>query len=235
LILLARKLFCALALLCMVAGTAAADTSIRYVFNVSYGGVKIGEMTVSGAETATAYAAVGHLDTTGLVGAFFDFEYDYATQGYIRNGQYLPVEYRSKTREGKRTWTQRITYSGDRIATVAFQPAREINDGVIGARGTIDLMTLIYRLVKPMPKEAPCSFQGKLHNGKSLYDVKLAVGTGYTGEKISCVSNYTKNGEPANGLVPAGVVYKLNREGMYEVDWFSLDTNIGTLRVERKR
>lgn len=224
-----------LILWCFLHGSLASAEPMSMDFDVRFGGVKIGEMTVRGDETAEKYSAEGILRTTGLAGAVYNIEYRYSANGHVTGDRFLPDKFTALNRESGRVNSQIITYRSDKINSVQFWPEAQVGDDVIGQKGTLDPMTLIYVLMRPMDAQKPCGLVADLHDGKNRFRVTSTLAARSSTGGVTCDIAYTHKGKETGGLSPSGVVFEPNAKGEMVIDWFAAKTNIGILRIIRKK
>lgn len=207
---------------------AATAESLRYRFDVRLGLGKIGEMVVQAENTGEAYSTQGVLYTTGLVGAIYDARYESYAEGRVGADSALkPVRYTSKSIEKDDISTTEMTYSGTRVALVNGKaPSHTLND-------TIDPMTLIYKLIRPIHSDDVCRGSVDFFDGREAMSVSYTNVKRYNNGRVECDITYSGK-TSTGGVSPSAVVFKPVANGMMEIVRFTARTSIGSLSVTRK-
>lgn len=205
-----------------------AAESLNYLFSIRLGAVKIGEMRVKANDNGSRYSAAGSLYTTGVAGALYNVRFDSDVSGTVAgNGQYLPVSYSSKSFEDDKTSTSNITYSNDRVSAVSHNPSKSVPASATSERDTVDPMTLIYLLLRPVSREHICGGSYDLFDGDTRLHVTYTNPRQYTDGRIECTISYSGGG--GGGIVPSSVVFAKGEDGRMHITRFSARTNIGAL------
>jgi len=223
-----RFAFAAAALIAALGSSAAAE-SFNYLFNIRLGAVKIGEMRVKANNGGRQYSASGSLYTTGLTGALYDVRFDSDVAGTVAsNGQYLPVAFSSKSREGGKTVRAEMHYSGDRVSSVSFSPSKNVPADATSQRDTVDPMTLIYLLIRPVPMANICGGSYDLFDGKNRLHVTYTNPRKFSDGRVECTVSYSGK---TGGIVPAEVVFVPGDNGWMYIRQFSAKTKLGMLHA----
>lgn len=223
------KFTLAAAALTAALGSSAAAESFNYLFNIRLGAVKIGEMRVKANNGGGQYTASGSLYTTGLTGALYDVRFDSNVAGTVAsNGQYLPVSYTSKSREGGETERAEMHYSGDRVSSVSFSPSKTVPSDATSQRDSVDPMTLIYLLIRPVPMANICGGSYDLFDGKERLHVTYTNPRKFSDGRVACTVAYSGK---AGGIVPAEVIFVPGDNGWMHIRQFSAKTNLGMLHA----
>lgn len=228
-----KQFIIAFAMIVLTSGIAGAET-LRYHFNVRLGAAKIGEMQVVVENTGTAYSAFGKLYTTGLVGAFYNANYDSYAEGRVINGELVPVRHLSTSNEKGRITTTEISYSGNRVTSVAFSPSKTVPAGATSERNSIDPMSLIYQLVRPVSAQEVCTGSYDLFDGLKRMNVSYTNRRQYSDGRVECDVSYSDNGNKG-GVSPSAVVFRSGSDGRMYIDRFSANTSIGNLSVTLRK
>ena len=219
------------ATLLLLPGSMFAQTqSFSYLFDINLGMAKIGEMRVSADIAGTNYSTVGSLKSTGLAGAIYDVSYESRAQGtFDHPWHFVPVRYSSVSVENDESTTTAITYSGNRVSNVSMTPPK---DGTsTGQTDTIDPMTLIYFLVRPVPAENVCGGTFNLFDGSTSMTVSYTNPRRFNDGRIECSVAYSgKN----SGVALSSVTFTPGDDGMMYISRFNASTNAGTLTARRR-
>lgn len=207
----------------------ASAASLDYLFNIRLGVAKIGEMRVKSTDASGQYSASGALYTTGIAGALYDVRFDSAVSGTVASsGQYLPVSYTSESYEDGKTTSAAISYSGPKVANVSYTPSKPVSAGAVGQADTIDPMTLIYLLIRPVSMDHICGGAYDLFDGGTRLRVTYTNPRKYNDGRVECSVAYD-GGAKAGGIVPTSVIFKPGSDGMMHIRQFSAQTNLGVL------
>ena len=206
--------------------------SFDYRFDVRLGLVKIGEMQVAANNDGKSYSVAAALYTTGLVGAIYDVRYEQSTMGRIGvAGALVPVQHTSTSDEKGNVSRLEILYSGDRVSSVAFDPAKSIPAEVTTYRHTVDPMSLMYLLLRPVSSAKVCSGDVKLFDGRNLSAVEFTDIKRYNSGRVECNISYTGDGGKG-GIALSALVFEPDNNGLMRIRKFEAHTNIGTLTIK---
>lgn len=206
--------------------------NFNYLFDISIGIAKIGEMRVSADINGNNYSAVGTLRSTGIAGALYDAAYESRAQGtFDHPWHFVPVRYSSVSDENGESTTTAISYSGNRVSGVTITPPKDIPASATTERNTVDPMTLIYYLVRPVPTENVCGGTFDLFDGRTRMTVAYTNARRLSGNRVECAVAYTgKN----SGVTLSSVTFQPGDDGMMYITRFSAETNAGTLTARRR-
>lgn len=222
------------AILILLTPISANGETLRYLFDVRLAVGKIGEMQVLVENTGTAYSATGALYTTGLVGALYDARYDSYAEGRVDGRRLNPVRYTSTSNEKGTVSTAEITYSGNRVTRVRFTPAKPVPQRATSERNTIDPMSLIYQLIRPVSVGDVCKGDYKLFDGQKRMTVSYTNLKRYTNGRVECDIVYSGTGNNG-GISLSAAVFNKGADGLMYIDRFTANTNIGTLSVSLRK
>ena len=215
------------------AGTSVAE-SFDYRFDVRLGVVKIGEMQIAASNNGTSYSAGAVLFTTGLVGALYDVRFDYRVEGRVdKNGTLLPVRHSAFNDEQGNVSRLEVLYIGDRVVSVTFDPMRNVSEEVLDYRRTLDTMSLIYFLMRPVKATEACKGEVVLFGGQNRGQVGFTDIKRFADGHIECDVFYSSD-SGKDGLAPSALIFDVDNNGLVRIREFEVDTNIGTLTVQRR-
>lgn len=219
----------------MLVSAAAPSTaeSFDYLFDIRLGIAKIGEMRITGKDEAAQYSTTGKLYTTGLAGAVYDLEYTYSAKGNSTNPWHvLPLQYAAEIHENGYDRTVNIRYSGDRIAAITTDPSSPEPANMNSQHGTVDPMTLIYLLVRPVPAESVCGGSYELYDGATRFTVTYVNARRFNDGRVECDVDYA--GQSGNaGVSVSGITYVPGDDGRMYIRSFTVQTNAGALKATR--
>ncbi len=207
-----------------------AAESFNYLFNINLGIAKIGEMRVKATNGGGQYTASGALYTTGITGALYDVRFDSDIKGRVANtGQLLPGRYTSKSNEDGKISHATIRYSGNKVSKVVFDPQKHIAPDATSQRNTLDPMSLIYLLLRPVSMDHICGGQFALFDGQVRMKVTFTNARKFSDGRVQCSVAYAGANGQSGGIVPTSVTYVPRDNGLMYIAGFSAKTNIGTL------
>jgi len=208
--------------------------SFDYRFDVRLGMAKIGEMQVAANNDGKSYSVATVLYTTGLVGAIYDVRYDQAALGRIGvGGALVPVKYTAANDEKGRISGLEILFSGDRVSSVAFDPAQNVPQEVTTFRHTIDPMTLMYFLLRPASSAKACSGTAEMFDGRNRSTVEFSDIKRYNNGRVECNISYSGDGGKG-GVALSSLVFEPDNNGLMRIRKFEAHTSIGTLTINRR-
>ncbi len=215
------------------AGPVAAE-SIDYLFNIKLGIAKIGEMRITGREDGKTYETTGELHTTGLAGAVYDLKYTYTAKGDASNHWHLlPALYTAKIHEKSDNRAVEIRYSGNRVVSVTTQPPTPQPANMASQRNTVDPMTLIYMLIRPVAPENVCAGKYALYDGNTHFTVTYVNPHKYSDGRVVCGVDYA-GGNGNSGVSVSGITFKPGADGRMYISDFTVQTNAGALKATRR-
>ena len=221
---------CAAIFAALVPTLAGAET-FDYRFDVRLGMAKIGEMQVAANNDGKTYSVATALYTTGVVGALYDVRYDQTALGRIGTGGALvPVRHTSTSDEKGNISRLEILFSGDRVSSVAFDPAKSVPAEVTSYRHTVDPMSLMYFLLRPVISDKACSGEANLFDGRNLSLVKFTDVKRFNNGRIECNIAYSGEGGKG-GVAISALVFEPDNNGLMRIRKFEAHTSIGTLNI----
>lgn len=221
-----------IALMALPALANAQTQSFNYLFDISLGMAKIGEMRVSADISGNSYATVGTLKSTGLAGAIYDVSYESRAQGTITHPWlFVPSRFNSVSKENGDQKTTQINYAGNRVTNVTFVPPRAGGANATAQTDTIDPMTLIYFLVRPVPEANVCGGTFNMFDGHTAMRVQYSNPRRFNNGNVSCSVTYSGSN---SGVALSSVTFAPAGNGMMIIKAFEADTNAGALTARRR-
>lgn len=214
--------------------TVAMAETFDYRFDVRLGLVKIGEMQVAANNDGKTYSVATQLYTTGLVGAVYDLRYDQTAMGRIGVGGVLvPVRHTSFSDEKGDILRLEILFSGDRVSSVTFDPVRNVPAEVTGYRSTVDPMSLMYFLLRPVSAARACTGEVVLFDGRNRSTVKFTDIKRFNDRRVECNISYSgDNGK--GGIALSALVFVPDTNGLMQIQKFEARTSIGILTIKAR-
>ena len=212
------------------AGPSVAE-SFDYRFDVRLGLAKIGEMQIAASNNGSSYSAGAVLYTTGLIGALYDVRFDYRAEGRVGiGGALLPVRHSATNDEQGTVSKLEILYSDDRVVSVTFDPMQHVPEEVLSYTQTIDTMSLIYFLMRPVKSAEACKGDVVLFGGRNRSQVGFTEIKRFADGHIECDVSYSSD-SGKDSLAPSALIFDVDSSGLVRIREFEVDTNIGTLTV----
>jgi len=163
------RLFFLLVLHCATAQPAQAQHTFELQFEVRYGLFHIADIAMQARETPQAYAVTGQVVSAGLVHLLRDFHFDLSVVGLRDGDTPRPRHYVGDADTGHRRVEVEMRYPNDVPTLVRIAPAEPPGPWVIEPAeqvGTVDLMTALYRIVRPRGVETLCDWSVELFDGR---------------------------------------------------------------------
>ena len=214
--------------LCLAAATLAAPAALaaegdRGVFDIYLADFKVGLFAFSGVEAGGRYSTAGQLRSTGLIGTLADVRYSARSKGRIVGNRYIPESYEETGNIGERSTDLVISYKNGVPEDPVFDPPRQdarpgLDPGTQG--DAIDLMTMLYTLLKDVPADRVCDYDTFSYDGVRRTRVTMRLET-RSPERVTCAAEYRRvAGFTTAELVdrpvfPFRVVWAPNGQGGY--------------------
>lgn len=234
------RLVAGLAVALTFAGSVTAQD--RGVFDIYLGSIKVGIFAFSGVESRGRYSTAGQLRSTGLLGTLADVRYDAKSRGVLRGTTYVPEYYEERANIGTRSTDLVISYKNGVPGQPDFNPPRDSKRPAIdpASQGdAIDLMTMLYALLKDLPESEVCRFDTPVFDGVRRTRLTMGVESRDPGV-ITCAAEYRRIAGFAawelrdRPVSPFRLVYTEAPGGMFRATSGALDTVYGIVRLERR-
>lgn len=175
----------ALALVCGLAVAPAAHAESA-AFDFSIAGIRVGSLTMEGAEAGGRYDARSRIDTAGIVGFFTDFFFDGSSTGTLAKvGQVVPARYAATSRSPRADRTTQIDWKNGTPVRVSVEPPRSSAPDPAQQGGTLDPVSAGFRLLRQMPAAAVCDTTVRVFDGSRLSQLQLAKPVA-AGDSLTC-------------------------------------------------
>ena len=208
--------------------------SFDYRFDVRLGMAKIGEMQVAADNDGKSYSVATALYTTGLVGAIYDVRYDQTAIGRIGvDGVLVPVRHTATNDEKGTISRLEILFNGDRVSSVTFDPARNVPVEVTTYRHTVDPMSLMYFLLRPVSSAKVCSGEVDMFDGRNRSAVKFTDIKRYNDGRVECNIFYSGDGGKG-GIALSALVFEPDNNELMRIQKFKAHTSLGTLTIKAR-
>lgn len=225
-----------------MAGSAVAQGRERGVFDIYLADIRVGLFAFSGVETRGRYSTAGQLRSTGLIGALADVRYDAKSQGRIVGDRFVPESYVENGNIGSRSTDLVISYKNGVPEPPIFDPPRPDGRPRLdpGSQGdAIDLMTMLYTLLKDVPDREVCDYDAFVYDGVRRTQVSMRLET-RAPDRVTCAAEYRRvagfsSAEMADRPVfPFRLIYDAMPGGGFRATALDLETVYGVVRLERR-
>jgi len=198
--------------LALIAQTVSAQTSqpVSLHFDVRYGLFRPAQVHLAITDDPQSYAASGLVRSSGLLGLLRPFHFDLRTEG-ARDGDTLrPQTYIGDMDTGWRQVQVDMQYINGvpQIRHIApDEPHHPWSLTPDDMAGTVDLMTALYRVARPQPRDALCdwsleTFDGRRHARLALQPAREDP----DGRRVTCEAAYIR----VAGYSPADMADRLS-------------------------
>jgi hypothetical protein len=126
--------------------------------------------------SAAGYRSGASIETRGVVSFFSDYRIKMAAFGALANGQFSPVQYRSRSEKNDKGKAIELNWSQG----VLVDPVIQVKDPGTRAEivaalppGVADPLTAIFRAVAS-PAGAPCQAVHRIFDGKEVYELRFS-------------------------------------------------------------
>lgn len=235
--------FAASVLVCLAAGTAAAEQRDNAVFDLTLRGISTGTLSVSGAIEGKSYAASGVLKTGGLIALVKKVRYDARARGTFAKGRFTPARYEEDADTGKRRSQSVMDYKAGVPQVKVYNPPRAPRPGDVDPAtqaGTVDPLTAAFAALRDVSAEEACNLRMVMFDGRRRSQVVL-VNPAPTGDGgLTCQGEYRRlEGFSADEMAeksrfPFRMTYAPLGDGRMRVTEISMDTIYGKGRLTRR-
>ena len=233
-----RCLLVAVALLAPLSGARSQppvidDLEVAYDFYL--GGIRVGKLTVSAAFGTDGYRASSVLQTTGIVGFFYNLAFEAEVVGTIDADGLFPIRYSSDLRDPKRQEYVEISFAEGTPLSSRTEPARRVRPWSIkprDLRGATDPLSAALTAFIPGPADAVCEQRVDVYDGRHRF--ALDVGTRQrVGASIRCdaldirLAGYKPKKMGKRASRPFTVLFEERDDGLYHVVRMAGETKYG--------
>jgi hypothetical protein len=224
----------------------AADQTDQMSFDLVLKGLTAGRLTIDGKTEGSGYAAVGTLQSTGILAWIKKIRYDASVSGRVSGSgnvaRYTPVSYSEKADTGKRQSESVMAYKGGVPQVKVYNPPRAAQTGDVDPAkqgGTVDPLSALFITLRDVPAAQACNRTLTLFDGKRRSQVVLGAPVA-AGDGLACAGEYRRlEGFSADEMAeksrfPFQLALKPAENGMMRVDEVSMDTLYGKGALKRR-
>ena len=221
-----RPVLASLAVLATLAAGPAAAEQASYALRLA--GFRLATLTYAADGGGSAYGARLRFETSGLAGVIAPVRFEAEAQGRTgSDGGFRPQRYREQTERGGETEVTEIVWNGARPRIVTEDPPQPDRLDPARAEGSVDLMTGMHALFRPVAETAACRLDLTTYDGKRLTRMSLGPPRRDEDGRILCDGRM----ERLAGVPPEGMMDMM--AGGFTVTYG--EAGEGRLRVTRLR
>lgn len=146
-----------------------AATEIVQRYDVYVSGLKIGGLGLNARVEGQRYSASGRVSGSGIIGAFFTFDFSGQSIGAVlQDGRLRPQQYSATQSDGKTTRSTVIRYVAGTPRDVQFTPDRSKRPNDIlpsRQKGTLDPISATFALLTEAPAGEACGRSVDIYDG----------------------------------------------------------------------
>jgi hypothetical protein len=208
---------------------------LEVIYDFYLGGIPVGKLTVSAAFGANDYRASSVLQTTGIVGFFYNLAFEAEVVGTIDADGLFPMRYSSDLSDPKHQEYVEISFADGTPLSSQTEPARRIRPWSIkpgDQRGTTDPLSAALTVFIPGPADAVCEQRVDVYDGRHRF--ALDVGTRQRdGASIRCdaidirLAGYKPKKMGKHASRPFTVFFEERNDGLFHVVRIAGETRYG--------
>jgi hypothetical protein len=146
-----------------LAAPAAAETR---VFDLTIGGMRAGELTLTGERNGTGYVSGSTIRATGLIGALSRFRYEGRSVGEIAAGEEIrPERHTARSRTARSDRVTDLQFRNGDPVRVSFDPPRSNPKDPSAYPGTIDPVSAAAAILLERRADQVCNRRVELFDG----------------------------------------------------------------------
>lgn len=219
------------------ASTANAVIRQQLKYGLYLSGFRVGEISLSGVFTDTAYNIRGQMGGAGIGRAFVPARYSGSVSGFMKRRGLQPHEFSGRFDRGQKYFTVDISYKGDRprVVTIFPEPAKRAYDlNFKQLRKTLDPITAAFTLFNGGKQSELCGRTVDIYEGRRLSRITLGapVAAEDAGE-LKCEGVYSRvDGYPPELMkkrvdFPFEMIFAPRTDGTFGVRTFVAQTTFG--------
>jgi hypothetical protein len=222
----------------MTIGSSAAQQpqTIKLIYDVHFGGMKIGKAELEGAIGAGDYLVKTHVKTAGVVDAFFTATVNGETEGVLDDsGALAPKRFRADTKTSENDQFVEIVYEDGAPRIAEAVPAFKKKSYEIDPEqqtGAIDPLSAAFRALAPAPAAQVCNDRVEVFDGRKRWALAFSNPRA-EGDVIHCdgvyerIAGFKPKHMKRQTEFPFDVSYRVNKDGMALVERISVKTDYG--------
>ncbi len=218
------------------ASNAQQPQSIKFIYDVHFGGMRVGEAEIKGAIGAEEYRVSTHLKTQGMVDTFFSALVNAKSVGVLdEDGALVPSRFRADAKTSRNDQLVVITYKDGAPSIAKAKPAfKKKSYQIVPEKqvGTLDPLSAALQALTPAPATEICDSRMEVFDGRKRFAIAFS-NPRKKGDSIQCDGTYERIAgfKPKHmkrqTTFPFDVSYVVDDNGLAIVDRVSVKTNYG--------
>lgn len=210
--------------------------TIKLVYDVHFGGMKIGAAELEGAIGSDDYRVSTRVKTAGVVDAFFTATVDGESEGVLdETGALTPTRFRADTKTSEDMQLVEIVYEDGAPRIAEAVPAFKKKSYEIVAEeqtGAIDPISAAFQALAPAPAAEVCNDRVEVFDGRKRWALALS-NPRVEGDLIQCdgvyerIAGFKPKHMKRQTEFPFDVSYRVGEDGMAVVERISVKTDYG--------
>ncbi|MFV0358447.1 DUF3108 domain-containing protein [Tropicimonas sp.] len=211
-------------------------------FTVSLRGLSAGVLSMSASEGNGSYKVAGEARPAGLARAFYAGDGRASVTGKVDGNRYRPGRYSETVTKKGEVREGTFTYSGG-VAKVVKNPPdrkrRKYHADPADAKGSVDLLTTAYAILRERPAALACSLDLLSYDGREVTRIRMSGGK-RDGARLLCPGTYSRiagfSEKDMKEKVhwPFSVTYRIGADGTHVVERMDVPTTLGTVVFHRR-
>lgn len=210
--------------------------SVKLIYDVHFGGLKVGFAELAGAFADDGYRATTRIETSGMVDAFFTATLDGESEGVRdESGALIPARFMADAKTSKNDQLVEIIYSDGAPSIAAAEPAfRKKSYEIVPEQqiGAIDPLSAALQALAPAPKDAICNTRIDVFDGRKRWALSLS-NPRQAGDVIQCdgvyerLAGFKPKHMKRQTEFPFDVTYRVGADGLAVVERMTVETDYG--------
>lgn len=210
--------------------------SVKLIYDVHFGGIRVGEAEIKGAIGDETYRVSTNLRTQGMVDAFFSALVKARSEGALdESGALIPAKFRADAKTSRKDQLVEIVYRDGAPSIAKAKPAfKKKSYQIVPEKqvGTLDPLSAALKALTPAPAAEICDSRMEVFDGRKRYAIEFS-NPRKKGDMIHCdgtyerVAGFKPKYMKRQKRFPFEVSYLVNQKGMAVVDRVSVETDYG--------
>jgi hypothetical protein len=210
-----------------------AGSGTQRVFDVHVGGIRAGELILSGERNGAAYVAGSTIRATGIAGALTRYRYEGTSTGRLGgDGAIVPQRHVASSSTARSGRTTDMVFENGNPARVSTDPPRRRQANPARHAGTIDPVSAAFAILINPSAERLCNRRIELFDGHRRSQLLVGQAEPDGNGRVSCNGSYARlsgaslavNADDEWGF---RLVYRVRNSGAVEVERIEAPTSYG--------